>query len=306
LAVLTTVLAVLLLAAPSVLALTAVPPTPGEVPVAFQLAGWSLLLMCAPFLATAAVGAFRSSINSAERDLHGVSASKYNTRAAMPLTAAALASPLVIAVSLDSGFGILISVLIASLGFIYAARKMIRSEKNEDKLRENWSYRLPTLLYPAVLRQGVALLDGRLKRWSRPLSKEQRERALWMLNALDEGAEKIRKAAERGRWRWLTDRPWWIIAYTLWVAITVGLAAAAVVPPLRTGQASWHASLLPVFALLVGGALSWGTMDFVYRQHRWQSRAVAAEVTENVRELRQHLDDLVAPQGPVSARPAVR
>ncbi|MGH3887159.1 MAG: toll/interleukin-1 receptor domain-containing protein [Pseudonocardiaceae bacterium] len=292
---LATVLAVLSLAAPSVLALNAAPLTRDELPETFQLTGWSLLFMCAPFLAAALVGIPRSSINSVERDLHSAPVGKYHTRAALPLAVVTLVCPLAVAVSLGNGLGILITGLIASLGIIYVASKKFRSEKNEDELRRNWAYRLPARLHPAVLRQGVALLDDQLKEWRRPPSKEKREKALWMLDALDQGTERIRETAERGRRCWLTDRPWWIIGYMLWVAITVGLAAATAVALLRTGHASWRVFSLPVIALVVSGALSWGTMDFVYRRHRWQGRAVATEVTQNVEKLRRRLNDLLVP-----------
>lgn len=289
------VLAVLSLAAPSVLALTAAPLTRGELPGTFQLAGWSLLFMCAPFLAAAFVGIFQSGINSAERDLHSAPVGKYHTRAALPLAVVTLACPLVIAVSLGNGLGILITGLIAALGLIYVASEKLRHEKNEDELRTSWAYRLPARPHPVVLRQGVALLGDQLKKWHRPLSKEKREKALWMLDALDQGAERIRETAERGRRCWLADRPWWIIGYMLWVAITVGLAAATAVALLRTGYASWRVFSLPVSALVVSGALSWGTMDFVYRRHRWQGRTVATEVTQNVEKFRRRLNDLLVP-----------
>jgi hypothetical protein len=49
--------------------------------------------------------------------------------------------------------------------------------------------------------------------------------------------------------------------------------------------------------LLITGALSWGTMDLIYRRHRWRARTVAAEVIENVGRLRRHLDNLIAATG---------
>ncbi len=124
--------------------------------------------MCAPFLAVAFVGIFRSSINSVERDLHSAPVGKYHTRAALPVVVVTLACPLVIAVSLGNGLAILITGLIASLGLIYVASKTLRNEKTEDELRISWAYRLPPRLHPAVLRQGAALLDDQLKEWCRP------------------------------------------------------------------------------------------------------------------------------------------
>ena len=298
LTILTAALAIVVLAAPSVLALNTAPPARGfgEASLVLGFAIFSLLLMCAPLGAVAVVMLFRSSINFVERDLHGVSAGEYNKRVMMPLIVVMLAPPLLIWAPRDSELGILIWLLFALWSLVYVGTKMIRREKVEDELRRNWSYQLPTLLYPLVLRQGVTLLENQLKGWTRPLSKERRERAMWMLDALGRGAEKMREGAQRGRWCWLSDHPWLITVYTLWVAVTTGLTMAAVVSLLRIGrQPSWHVYLLPVFVLLASGALCWGTIDLGYRRHRWEGRMVAAEVTENVKKLRRHVDGLAAP-----------
>ncbi|MGI9001794.1 MAG: TIR domain-containing protein [Pseudonocardia sp.] len=296
LAVLTGALTVLLLVAPSALVLNAASPVAGELPVAFYLAGWSLLLMCAPFLTAAAVWGTQLIINSAERELHSLPTNRYNRRVAVPLAVTVLAAPLAVAVSLGSGLGVLISVLIACVGVVYVSTRQSQTERIEAELQRNWSYRLPSRVHPALLRQGVTLLDQRMQGWSRPVSAEQSEKAASMLDALDNGANRLCGATGQGRRHWLAERPWWTAAYILWLAVTVGLAAATAVSLLQAGQTPGRTLLLPVFALLIGGVLAWGTMDVVYRRHRRRNDAVAAEVAENVRKLRRELDVLVAPR----------
>ncbi|MGH3874344.1 MAG: toll/interleukin-1 receptor domain-containing protein [Pseudonocardiaceae bacterium] len=258
------VLALLSLAAPSVLALTAAPLTHGELPATFQLAGWSLLFMCAPFLAAAFVGISRSSINSVERDLHSVPVGKYHTRAALPLAVITLAGPLVIAVSLGNGLGILITGLVASLGLSYVASKRFRSEKNEKELRIIGCTACPLGCIP--------LCCGRGLRYSA---------ISWRSGTIGRRRKNVTKRC--GCWMRSTKA----------AAITVGLAASTVVALLRNGYTSWQVFSLSVIALVVSGALSWWTMDFVYRRHRWQGRAVATEVTHDVEKLRQRLNDLL-------------
>jgi hypothetical protein len=131
--------------------------------------------------------------------------------------------------------------------------------------------------------------------FSQPATREQREKAEWMLAALENGVRNLRSLPPRRHW--LAQRWAWTAGYLLWVAATIGLGVAAAVPTLVADPGKLRILLAPLITVLFGAAFPLGTMEFVYRQQRRQHRTVGTEVATDITTLRRRLHDLTTPTG---------
>jgi hypothetical protein len=280
----------LLVAGPPLLTWDDSPAPPGRVPVTFQLAGWSVFLMGVPLVVNAVRWSLRRWVNSIEHGLHRASERVYWALVGAPATLVLLVLPLVWALRVRSEPAFVVSMAAATVGLMYSGGKFLQEERADAELQTNWPYRLPSPLPVRTLRRSVAIFEEKLSGWPVTLSRENRDKANWMLNELDDGATAMAADATRSGLSWPVHvKPLWLICYTFWAAVTVGLTGAAVAPNRGHG---WAYLLVPVALMLsLALALSVGAMAFNYRRQRWLRREVAAEVRSEITKIRGTVSD---------------
>lgn len=295
--VVTAVLSAALLAGWPALAWGDPPASDSRPPAAFTAAGLSLVLMCAPLIAVVVYGPFAGRVNVWERELQAAPLRRYFTTM-MPVAASFVALGTV-GVLAATRLGGVVAPAVVLLMLIFggsAGAAFLRAERNDREQWANWPQRLPDAVPLPVVRRAAARLEGRLGEWSRPLSREQREKAEWTLADLDRAVAVVLAQASRSRLRWLVeDCPWVCSGYVLWMSTNTGLATASVVPRAEAGTAPWLMYALPVIALLLSAVLSAATMERVHRYRRRQRRTVANEVAEHLGALRGRLEELSSP-----------
>lgn len=187
----------------------------------------------------------------------------------------------------------LVGLIAGFIGLLWAGTRSFEDEDRDAELRAGWPYRLPTPLDIPPLRRAVAVCQQRLDSVTRPLTRQQREQAEWTLGALEGGVRTLREPLRRRDW--LADRWRWSAGYAVWVAATIGLGVATVVPWLAADPPRFRVLLAAAFVTLVAALLSLGTMELDFRRHRWQRHTAAAETEARVARLRQRLHDFHTP-----------
>jgi hypothetical protein len=188
-------------------------------------------------------------------------------------------------------------VLVFFISLAYGVVLISRQEEADEKRAKNWPQPLPLPPDPVILRREVWRLDGHLKTFRAPLSRQQSDKARWAASAILANATEIRRRALRGRQAWLmTDKPRRLVGYQLWTTAIVGFLAAALMPQVLNHIVS------PVRASLsiLGGAaaiclIAAAILELDYRWQRLQARNVAAEVTSDAERLTRRLEELLQP-----------
>ncbi|MFD9717904.1 toll/interleukin-1 receptor domain-containing protein [Streptomyces sp. NPDC059076] len=280
-----------------------------DVPLAFMAAGWSVLLMCAPVLAVLAVrGVSRWSVNDWERELQAVPHTVYVRRTYLAAVALVLLALLGAFTLREQGIlpalGVLLVVIVS---VAHTAAGSLRTQRMEAEQWRNWPHALPSPVTRQQLRRAVARLEARARGWSHPLSRQQREKAQWVLQDFEQALAAIRAEGGRSRLTWLRrEQPWLFSLYALWVTLNTGLTTAAVLPVLVAGDGSGRLYALPVIAALLSGALGLATMEIAYRQQRWLRSTVVREAEIRVAELAVRVTELSSLARTRPTRPAPR
>ncbi|GAB2732502.1 hypothetical protein GCM10027072_28870 [Streptomyces bullii] len=280
-----------------------------EPPFAFFALGWSQLLMCAPLVAVAVLwGVLRRSVHSWERELHAVTHERYAGLTFQAAAALVLAAVFAVLSTADHGPGTsLIFLGLVLVGVFRAAVYSLRARRGDEDQWARWPQALPDPASPLVLRRAVVRLEKRMREWSRPLPREQREKAEWVLQDIGEALRRLRRETRRPRLEWLRqDRPWLFSLYVLWVALNTALATAAMLTLFTAGLGSWRACLLPPTAALLAVAVALGTVDVGYRLQYWQRRALLAELARGRSRLAARVAELSSPARTRPTEPAHR
>jgi hypothetical protein len=182
--------------------------------------------------------------------------------------------------------------------FICLQFSMMREERQEERAQVSWPQPLPSLRhvrFQADLRRTISFLHARVGEWRGPLSREQRDKLRWVLAQLAQIMEGLRALAQRRRWRWLIDdHPLAASAYAVWIAATLGLAMAVLVPGAFDGRLKPSAYLILAMFLLVMGISCVGNLELAYRDQRWRQRLLADEIDSNLDELGKQLPQTTA------------
>jgi hypothetical protein len=293
------VLALVFLAGPAVLVRDDSAAPDGEAPPLMPVA------MLFTVMSILAVGVLlvvnlgmRKVIHSWERDFHRAPATLYH-KAVLPV---AVAFVLLIGGMAINGnmtdFGRVFVFGSLICGAFYGALMVVRSKQEDDNLEENWPHHILCPPKPPALRRAVARLAKRLRvEWNQPLSREQRDKASWMLKTLTEATGLMRAEAVASRKHWLVRRhPWYLSGYVLWHSLIVGLVVGSAVPQVRTGADSierWAWVL--AITLMVVFAVAGLTIEVCYRSHRYRYLKVVEDIQDDVRDLKERWQDLTAP-----------
>ncbi|MER7957840.1 toll/interleukin-1 receptor domain-containing protein [Streptomyces sp. NPDC096030] len=283
---------------------------PGVMPIGFAAVGWSVLMMCGLLAAGLVVhGLFRGSIQAWERELHSV---RHETLVRRTYPAAvALVLVALLGAFRASEHGILLSgvlLVVVVLAVVRTAAASIQATKKDEDEWVRWPQALPMPVSRPVLRRAIARLDARTRLWSSPLTREQREKASWVLDDIDRALAGLAEQAKRPRLTWLTqDHPWLFSLYALWVTLNVVLTTApALSSGVMSGAVNWHAYALPAVAALLSFALAGGTMELCHRRHLWQCRSMLAEAAEQRQMLAKRVTALSSPARVKPSVPAPR
>ncbi|MGW2204787.1 toll/interleukin-1 receptor domain-containing protein [Streptomyces sp. NPDC001774] len=284
-------------------------PGPGEVPLSFMAAGWSVLVMCAPLATVLFLLALtRLSLDSWERELHSVTHATYVGRT-YPVAVGLVLLALFGALSMRDQ-GILLSwvvLLVVVLAVARTAAASIRIRRKDQDQWTRWPQALPLPTSRQVLRRSIARLEVRTGLWSSPLTREQREKAHWVLDDIDRALTGLAEEARRSRTLWLArDKPWHLSLYVVWVTANIALTTASTLPSLLAGTGTWRMYVLPVVAALLSVALSLGTMEVAYRTQRRQREALLCEATGKAELLRSRVTALSSPARVKPSVPAPR
>jgi hypothetical protein len=188
---------------------------------------------------------------------------------------------------------VFVCLFIATLCGVFV---MLRQERQDRDLDVRWPHTLGRPLRAPALRRAMVRLDRRLAEWQRRLSREQEDKAAWMLDQLTAAIRHLRTEAVRRRHRWLLDdHRWRLSGYALWISATTGFLVASAVPEIRAGtdRAGLWLQLGAVFVIVCLAVVL--TVEVGYRQQRRWRRRLALEITENVADFRQKLELLTAP-----------
>jgi hypothetical protein len=290
------VLATVLFIGPSILVRNDAPVAAGAVPPLIPVAVESIVMMLAiPIIVLITHGLFGGVINNWERDLHKAPTTRYNL-IIMPMVLVFVVIAMWINVQQEIAGPAKLAVFFVI--FVSVARSvvsMIRRERDDKDLDVRWPHLLASSPRPSSLRRAVARLEDRLNGWASPLSREERDKGIWMLQTLRDGVRTMRRDADQGRLRWLsTSHPWLFSGYVLWAAGTTGLVLASAVPEIRggTGSIDRWAIIGTAFASIVSASFLL-TVHIAHRMRRRWRRAVATELAGDVAVLQQRFDVLV-------------
>lgn len=293
LAVVVSALAALLLMCPAMLAVDEPVPATGTAPTQYVVAIWSLLCMSVPFLANGLVFLGKAWINHLERDLHPAAPATFYGRVGLPIVGIFVLLGVAFGLLQRSWLNVAINLLVGCLGVFWMGARSVREEENDAELQANWPPRLPTPLDVRTLRRAVAVCQNQLNSFAKPLTRQQRDKAEWVLAALEGAVHTLREPLRRRQW--LTERWKWSAFYVLWVAATIGQGVAPAVPDLAADPPRYRALMATALVTLISALFSLGTMEFGYRFRRWQRHAAAAEAEAKVARLRQRLPELRTP-----------
>jgi TIR domain len=297
LAYLTGLLALIVLAGPAILVRDDAPAAPGEVPpLTVAAVQFALSMLVVPIVFWFVHVPFGKVINSWEWEVHRAPADRYNRIA--PLVIGMLMVVVVWStISADmSNAGRLFVFACLFVAAVWSAVIMLRGERKDRDLDLHWPHTLGRPLRAPAVRRAMVRLDRQLATWPRRLSREQEDKASWMLDQLTKATRDLDAEAVRRRRRWLLDdQRWGLCLYTLWVSATAGFLVASAVPEIRAGTDIWRRMLLlaVVFAVVcLAVAL---TAELGYRQQRRSRQRLAREITENLGGFTRRLEFLTSP-----------
>ncbi|HEX4705113.1 MAG TPA: toll/interleukin-1 receptor domain-containing protein [Pseudonocardiaceae bacterium] len=277
-------------------------------PPTIYLALLSVFVMLARLIAGVPVFLGQRGINSLEREIHPMPPMRFHRRIGIPLTALlyVFCGAIVIAGAILSHLSRLAVYAVIATVFLVFVTALIRTmllvsreERSDDERAKHWPKPLPVPPDPLTLRREVSLLDDRLGMWKPPLSREQRDKAQWMLGAVKDSVAESRHRTARTRRLWLlTDHPVRMVGYLWWTAGTIGMLAAAVVPRIVGRLLSpTRGSVTIVAGAVIVCLILWAILELDYRRQRSRTLAVAADVTGDVERLTQRLAELLQPPG---------
>ncbi|MCT4352426.1 toll/interleukin-1 receptor domain-containing protein [Streptomyces sp. Je 1-79] len=282
---------------------------PGRIPVAYLVVGWSVSLMCTLLVTGFVVHAlFRSTFDAWERELHSVRHETYVRRT----------YPAAVTIVLFALFGVfrmgelgvlpsLVVGLVVVLAVVRTAAASIQATKRDEDQWTRWPQALPVPVSRRVLRRAIARLDARTRLWSSPLTREQREKASWVLDDIGRALAALADETRRPRLTWLAqDQPWLLRTYILWVALNITVTAAHTLPAALSGPGAWRDGVLTVVVALVSLVLALGTVELGYRRQLWQRRTVLAEAAERRELLANRLAALGSQARAKPSAPAAR
>jgi hypothetical protein len=172
--------------------------------------------------------------------------------------------------------------------FYAVLRSWSRLRDEEIAAEDGWPVATTAMeLRPGALHADVGRLRVRLeRRWSRPLARNQRDQALWVLARLDEAVDRLTGATRRSRSAWLVHstvlRP---IGQMYALAGAAGASALVALWALALAQGTIGLRLAVITAscmtIGLGGAELW------YRIERRRAELLATEVGAAVAELRE-------------------
>ncbi|MPZ81011.1 MAG: TIR domain-containing protein [Actinophytocola sp.] len=297
LGVLTGLCSLLALAGPPILVRDDSPTAPGELPPLVPTAWlFAVVMLAVPIVFLFIHVPFGKVIGSWEREVHRAPTDRYNR---VVLLAAGMFLLILVWLTIstdmtDSGrLFVFVSLFITAL---WASVTMLRNERKDRDLDDRWPHTLGRPLRAPAVRRAMVRLDHRLTTWPRKLSREQEDKATWMLGRLTEAAQNLDAETTRRRPRWLfDDHRLGLSGYAFWISATTGFLAASAVPELRAGTATLRLWLLLAFVFAVTCLAIVLTVELGYRQHRRWRRRLAREVTETVATFRGRLDILTSP-----------
>ncbi|ELS53944.1 toll/interleukin-1 receptor domain-containing protein [Streptomyces viridochromogenes] len=284
--------------------------TADDLPFPLYAASWSLLLMSAPLVSVGVVhGPLCRRIDAWERELHKV---KYRTYLGQtwPVALAVALVSVIGGLSTQGEAGALASwgvVLCAMLGVARGTATLIRLQRRDRDLWTRWPQELPDRVSRQELRRAVVRLEVRMSGWSRPLSREQREKAAWELAEIGRASGRMAREAARARMGWLVqDHPVRLGCYVLWLTLTAALFLAAGPAYRAAGLGTVRLYAAMAVAVLIGAAMSLGTMEISYRRQRRTRTELVREVAERTCLLAGRLTDLSSPARTRPSAPAPR
>lgn len=187
----------------------------------------------------------------------------------------------------------LLSALIAIVGgaviVFYAGFQAARDVKEEAQ----WppAVRRAGRSLVSTARYAVAVFHEHSAQWPRPLSLRHRQEAVDLLAALTSAIVDLRADAELSRWsRQAGKRPRLTSTALIWAAAVEGLLLPAV-PEILTGRLTPapYIALAPFYAVPLMAALCLGVVEAIHRSERWEHRAVAAEIGDELELIRNEL-----------------
>lgn len=297
LAYLTGLLSLVALAGPAILVRDDSPAAPGDWPPLVSNAfDFVFVMLAIPIVFGFMYGPVGRFIGLGEREVHRAPAADYYRMAPLLIFAFLVFIALTAWQSGVTGGGWVFVVVAMLIALLVATAFMLRTVRKDRELDNNWPHTLGRRLRAPAVRRAMDRLDERLTAWRWRLSREQEDKAAWMLDQFAQATRDLTDEAARRRWRWLLrDHRWGVSIYAFWVSSTTGFLVASVVPEVRGGTAGLALFLLlgTLFALMsLAVAL---TVEVTYRQHcRWRQQLVD-EIEGRLATFRQRLADLTAP-----------
>ncbi|HEX6354219.1 TIR domain-containing protein [Actinophytocola sp.] len=297
LAYLTGLLSLLALVGSPVLVRDDSPAAPGKLPPLVPTAGlFTAAMLVVPIVFWVVHVPFGKVIGSWEREVHRAPTARYN-RMVLLSVGMFMAILVWLTIRADMTYAgqsvVLVSLFVATL---WASVIALRNERKDRDLDDRWPHTLGRPLRAPAVRRAMVRLDRRLTTWHRKLSREQEDKATWMIGELTDATRKLSAEAARGRSRWLFgDHRWGLSGYALWCSATTGFLVASMVPELRAGTDTRPLWLFLGFVFVVMCLALVMTVEFGYRRQRRWRLDLAKEITKNVAVFEKKLVRLTSP-----------
>ncbi|HSV66414.1 MAG TPA: TIR domain-containing protein [Mycobacteriales bacterium] len=173
------------------------------------------------------------------------------------------------------------------LGFVTmlaygVARTVVNQREREKQADRAWPiWTSGVSLKAALLHADLDRLRSRLEAWGRPLSREQRDKALWAVGQLDEAAAELKRRANQ------TRRDFFMYCEVPdLVMLAIGAVGLAAMPGLAVlaviHSASLKGALILVLLALALTAMGGCGVELRHRYERWQSGQLAVEVEAEI------------------------
>lgn len=282
----------------------------GDLPWTLYAVFAACAVLCAPLLATAVSGfLLRRAFDGWERDLHTVRHQTY-VRQIWPVAAGMVVVVVFGALSLWQDRGAWLSVVLLLLMGLVVGRTtatQVRLIRREADLWARWPQALPTPVNRAELRRAIARLDLRLTGTRPPLSREQREKALWELDDMRAAVRHVADESRRARLTWLCqDHPWRFAGYAVALTVIAALGLASGLAFDAAGQGTPRGRIALTVLVLIGVALASATMELGHRHQRRLRTDLVTEATERIAALTDRVTALSAPARTKRPTPAPR
>lgn len=244
--------------------------------------------MFAVLLASTATYLLRNRVERVERVVQGVDQHRYlqhiQTPAAAVIVAAVSGYGINIVTENDGFTGYLGFLLALPLPLAMVAWNGYRAVRQTDFERQ-WP---PPASALGSDRVRIRTTLRRVQAESADLRTADQARIGTVLQRLrDEAVPALRQRRDRTLHRWLRDHPMVRVPLVMWTIVTLGCAAAAVLP--RLPDAGWRAVAVLLAFVLATAAMATALPAVLRRHSRYRYGALAEEVDESVQRIRRRI-----------------